>query len=101
VNTFQSTRADHVFSALAMAAILILTAWGNAIAMLLVSALGLCVAALLLRGRRRSRGQLAAVVLAAMLAAAIAAWWLLAENDRLMKLTNEVAQGAPDAVHLA
>jgi hypothetical protein len=66
---------DHVFSAVVVAVLLILTAWGNATAMLILSAIGLVVGILWCRGRRGSVGLLALVVGFALTAAiAIVIW---------------------------
>lgn len=62
-------RTEALFSALAIAVFLILTAWGNATAMLLVSVFGLGVGLLLLSRWTRSRGLRVAVVGLAVAAA--------------------------------
>lgn len=53
---------DDRFAALAVAVLLILTAWGNAVAMLVISALGLVVGLVLFRRSNTRGGFLAAIV---------------------------------------
>ena len=53
---------DDAFPAVAVAVLLILTAWGNAIAMMIVSAVGLIIGLFLYRGRFLKGGLLAAAV---------------------------------------
>jgi hypothetical protein len=53
------SRGD-VFAAIAVAVLLLLTAWGNATAMMVVSAIGLVIGAVLFRGRTASGGILVA-----------------------------------------
>ncbi len=69
MNEMNRKRVEYVFSAVVIAAFLILTAWGNATAMLVVSAIGLIVGILLFRGRTRRRGLLAAALGVAVAAA--------------------------------
>jgi hypothetical protein len=64
------------FAALAVAMLLILTAWGNAMAMLVVAVLGLAVGVLLFR-KSITRGGLLAATVGFVLAIIIAVMMLL------------------------
>ena len=55
-------KRDDAFAAIAVAVLLILTAWGNAIAMMIVSAAGLLVAALIYRKQLFKGAALVALV---------------------------------------
>ena len=67
---------EDVFGTVSVAVLLILTAWGNAWALFVVSALGL-VAGLLMFRRNSLRGAVLAATVACVLAAAMAAVMLL------------------------
>jgi asparagine N-glycosylation enzyme membrane subunit Stt3 len=63
--------ADDAFAAIAVSLLLILTAWGNAIAMFAVSAIGLVIAFIVFKGRT-FRGSLLAATVGLVTAAAVA-----------------------------
>lgn len=79
MNDEKQTPAQAAFPPIAVAALLILTAWGNAIAMLIVSAAGLIVGAIIYR-RALFKGaalvSFVAFVIAAGIAVALSCGWL-------------------------
>ena len=77
------TKSDEAIGAIAVAVLLILTAWGNALAMLIVSGLGL-LAALVFR-RRHFQGS-ALVVTVGCLVSGLLATGIVSANYRMMRV---------------
>ncbi len=65
-------KSDEVFGAIAVALLLIITAWGNALAMLIVSGLGL-IAAIIFRRRLLHGGALIIMVVGCVVSGLLAA----------------------------
>jgi hypothetical protein len=67
---------EDIFGAVSVALLLLLTAWGNAWAMVIASALGLIAGLILFRGSLLRGAVLAATVACVMAAAIAVAIWL-------------------------
>jgi hypothetical protein len=69
----KNTAVSSIYTAVTLLALVILTAWGNALAMLVVSILGIAIG-LLLFGRNFARGGAVVAVVACVVAFAVAFW---------------------------